>query len=99
VVADYSLHIIKASDIIGKLHNNWLSWFQTMRDELKKLLCAPRIPDEYDLSHAMWIAKNFNSGRLELAMKHQRDAEKEAKTGGNELCDKLRALLYRSTGG
>lgn len=23
VLADYSLHIIKASDNIGKLHNNW----------------------------------------------------------------------------
>lgn len=51
-----------------------------MRDELKKLASESRIPDAGDFSDTLWIAKNFHSGRLELALKHQREAEKESKT-------------------
>jgi hypothetical protein len=51
-----------------------------MRDKLKQILASPNIPDEYDLSWTIWIAKNLNSGRLELALKHQKETKKEAKT-------------------
>jgi hypothetical protein len=50
-----------------------------MRDELKILASESRVPDEGDLSDTMWVAKNLDRGRHELAMKHQREAEKESK--------------------
>lgn len=52
----------------------------TMRDELKKLYFEARVPDEGDLSDTIWVAKNLDRGRHELALKHQREAEKESKT-------------------
>jgi hypothetical protein len=51
-----------------------------MRAELKKLIGESHVPSEGDFSDTLWIAKNYHSGRLELAMKHQREAEKEAKS-------------------
>jgi hypothetical protein len=51
-----------------------------MRDELKKLIDDSRVPDEGDLSDTIWVAKNLDKGRSELALKHQRKAEQESKT-------------------
>jgi len=51
-----------------------------MRAELKQILNSPHVPDEYDLSRTLHIAQNLNSGRHELASKHQHEVEKQGLT-------------------
>ncbi|MCB4792161.1 MAG: hypothetical protein LHV68_09765 [Elusimicrobia bacterium] len=70
-----------------------------MREELQKLIDSSNYSDDYDLYRTLWIAKNLHKGRFELALKHQKDAEKEVKTEEEllEYCDDIHYYAYQES--